>query len=1050
MKKLLLALLLLAANFGRGYAQQAPADYEAPRTAFADSINRVFAAVDKSRINSGILEEYGLQFIDHAPFTGTNGFTVDNQLDINRWRAIYGDLQGARINTNSASMVSLASANQALDLYARDAYVELPILHYNYHSIATDALSAGRIRSVNNRLFDVAEQNPYQLNSAFAVAASNAALPSANTSFVFRPDLFWTNTGRIVATLQADFADSGGFVVMNWNVPLPVSYTSSGAKDVRVRVSYTDGSIFESHLRVLSPAPVPQAKYAGVASLPSFTLTADKSFNGATASALISVEYGGQNKATPDPAVLDKPLIVVKGFDVSGILPTPNNFSPIDGRFNYLSFVKLSLNEGGINLSNGADLDGYDIVYVDFDNGVDYIQRNAFLLERVIRWVNQNKTGTQPNAMLAMSMGGLIAQYALCDIEQHPANTSYPHQVGLLITHDSPHQGANVPLSVQMSVRHLAGTVIRNPLPFSDDIKLVDRLPILGQARDALLSPAAQQLLRYQTTRQVTGLGFPGQVVAAQTSLYDSFQQEYQALLGSAKVPVGTPGQPCRVVASSNGSECGRGQPFEPYAELVRYSFNDNVANFKFLDGLTLFGTAASAAGYGLLTGLIGGPVAIAGAGLVGLVALGFTGAYDLTAEYRLNALPDQQQQSIYYVFARVNKRTRLFGLFRVQVTLLDFQGYSLASQLPIDSGSGGSIRLADYTQQLGGASALPVGIIKVSQFCFVPTHSALNIALTGSPALRAQYSPGTNVGTPFANFRTAARQNEGHVEFTALNSTWMLQELRQTPQMLSCLAFCQVNPVVSGPSTICSTGSTYSIPGLPAGTTVDWVLTTTTGVTLASGSGPTFTTAFLSGVPSHGTLQATIRSDCGEFSITKQLDVGVAISVSSIPDSRCGIVAQANIIGCENVVWIVNGTEQPIGTVNDGNREFFEYVNGRVTVALRGTNSCTGALITSRTVTKTGSTTGGRLCGARLAPLVTLYPNPAHEFVNVRVQNVDLAQPLTVRIFNNYGVQQLEQSSTGQETIRLKLHMLPAGLYLVHVIQNQSVLSRQQLQVEK
>ena len=112
---------------------------------------------------------------------------------------------------------------------------------------------------------------------------------------------------------------------------------------MRVRVSYTDGSIFESHLRVLSPAPVPQAKYAGVASLPSFTLTADKSFNGATASALISVEYGGQNKATPDPAVLDKPLIVVKGFDVSGILPTPNNFSPIDGRFNYLSFVKLSL-----------------------------------------------------------------------------------------------------------------------------------------------------------------------------------------------------------------------------------------------------------------------------------------------------------------------------------------------------------------------------------------------------------------------------------------------------------------------------------------------------------------------------------------------------------------------------------------------------------------------------------------------------------------------------------------------------------------------------------
>lgn len=80
-----------------------------PLTAFADSINRIFQAVDKSRVSSGILEEYGLQFIDHTPFTGTNGYSAANQLNINRWRAIYGDLRGARINNNAAAMPNLAA-----------------------------------------------------------------------------------------------------------------------------------------------------------------------------------------------------------------------------------------------------------------------------------------------------------------------------------------------------------------------------------------------------------------------------------------------------------------------------------------------------------------------------------------------------------------------------------------------------------------------------------------------------------------------------------------------------------------------------------------------------------------------------------------------------------------------------------------------------------------------------------------------------------------------------------------------------------------------------
>lgn len=423
MKHAIFSFLLVLASLGGSQAQRlggattqsvpggggtpAPPEYEAPITGFADAINTVFQSVDKSRVPSGILEEYGLQFIDHTPFTGTNGFTASNQLDINRWRALFGDLDGARINENSAGMQSLSAANQKLALYAKEPKVELPILHIDYHSIRTDALSSGRIQSINNRLYDVPGQDPYQGNTVFAVAAISTDLPSATPSFIFRPSLFFTNTGRTVATLQADFADGSGFVNMSWNVAQPVNYTSGGTKDVRVRVSYTDGSIFESHLLVVSPAPVPQSRYGEPGSIvDSFTLTADKSYNGEFASARITVGFGGLKKATPDPFRLDKPLIVVKGFDVSGIVPAVE-------RSTYPVFVQSidNIRNQGVLSAGLDDIDGYDLVYVDFNNGTDYIQRNAYLLETVIKWVNQNKTGTQPNAMLTMSMGGLVAQY---------------------------------------------------------------------------------------------------------------------------------------------------------------------------------------------------------------------------------------------------------------------------------------------------------------------------------------------------------------------------------------------------------------------------------------------------------------------------------------------------------------------------------------------------------------------------------------------------------------------------------------------------------------
>ena len=102
----------------------------------------------------------------------------------------------------------------------------------------------------------------------------------------------------------------------------------------------------------------------------------------------------------------------------------------------------------------------YDIIYVDWLNGVDDMRRNAELLETVIEWANTQKTdngSTEKNVVLGQSMGGVIARYALREMELENVD----HETRLYISHDAPHQGANVPYGLQFMARHARNDMYR-------------------------------------------------------------------------------------------------------------------------------------------------------------------------------------------------------------------------------------------------------------------------------------------------------------------------------------------------------------------------------------------------------------------------------------------------------------------------------------------------------------------------------------------------------------------------------------------------------------
>lgn len=146
--------------------------------------------------------------------------------------------------------------------------------------------------------------------------------------------------------------------------------------------------------------------------------------------------------------VLDKPIIVLDGFD-------PSDSRDIGALYASLSF-------GNQNMADILRNEGFDIVILNapqyttdgktINGGADYIQRNAMVLIAMIQQLNADKTGAEELVVFGPSMGGLIARYALSYMEAN----SLDSETRLYISFDSPHRGANIPISFQYLINYLA------------------------------------------------------------------------------------------------------------------------------------------------------------------------------------------------------------------------------------------------------------------------------------------------------------------------------------------------------------------------------------------------------------------------------------------------------------------------------------------------------------------------------------------------------------------------------------------------------------------
>lgn len=503
-----------------------------------DEMHLPFEHLDFSYTNTNILIDYGLEFSDLSAYSGATGSDTGSVSD---WRSIYASLQTGLIKDES-SFVTLDEVNELLD--DTDNLVDVPVLAFEYDRFDENAVTNGLFTVTDNQLYDVAgrSSSPYIKEQVYALAPEQSEFTKRTVEFRFRSDLYFTNKTVKVQYMLIDFGDGQGYQTVNWDESVEVYYSDNGTKTIRGVLIFTNWTYRYCNTEVVVDYTPTLKNYSSTADLVR-EVVAEKSYLGAFGRGTVSVAYGENNGG-----VLRKPLIIAEGFDPSRLLEDSEDYDYDQVRDDLLKDINLN------NLLESGNGDGYnyDLVFLNYDNGTDYIQRNAYLLEEVINWVNENKVGNEPNVVVGLSMGGLVARYALADMEQ---NGSEDHDTRLYISIDSPHRGANVPLSLQYLLEDMTELSILG-------VKMTDRVPELESGYKVLTSAAAQQMLVVQTS-------------PAGNQLHQQFMQKYQAM--------GYP-RNCKNIAVSNGSVCGAGQPFSP----GDYLFRLNSINIDLLTRLIL------------------------------------------------------------------------------------------------------------------------------------------------------------------------------------------------------------------------------------------------------------------------------------------------------------------------------------------------------------------------------------------------------------------------------------------------------------------------------
>ncbi|CAL2105130.1 conserved exported hypothetical protein [Tenacibaculum sp. 190524A02b] len=803
-------------------------------TNFAQQMNTLFGSLQKNKIPHGILLDMAMEFTDVPAVNGQ--LTNNNYISPRRLKEIQKTLFMGKITSQSNNLIPPDDLEEQWYKERAENHIALAGLYFKYARFVHNATTAGKLTYSNGKFYDryIGNRwlNPYETLSTFAMTAPIQVYTGLQIKVKLPQNIFYSNNAQQVQKIEADFADGKGYRRIHYNQLVTVNYAVEGNKIWKYKLTLTNGQVLYSHSKIkikkgkhfplINNTLVKHQKQQQACGLYSKDIVASKSYLGKHGKARIFIDDAGND------CKITKPLIVIEGWDVTTLLNPETKYSSED----YDKFIK-SIDESNSDLEDIIiNKHEYDLIFVNWDHGMDYIQRNALVVEEVIKWVNQQKAlsgSTEKNVIIGQSMGGVVSRYALRDMEQR----NLTHQVRLFVSHDAPQQGANIPLSIQYMYRNARNQLVKAPLYHV--VKLFTSNHTAHKYLTILDQPATSQLLVNRANNNYD----------LDNAMHINFYNELNAK--------GYPKQNgIRNIAISNGSECGTTQNFNAGEPLVQFSYHKSLSFLQDIASLFVFPAI------GGTLGLLVDP---------DFFKVGIMGAIPGNSKFDVN-LTDR---SLYpnggnniHSF-QVSYTKKILWLFSVKTHIVNKKiNQPHAINKHYDNFGGGYIGVGEY---VGKANI--GGLTMRDKFTIVPTPSALGISAANNTHFNKPYvgafPPTAPLNTPFDNFTTGFKgttntnnNNEKHLEFNARNGNWLAAELNtKNIYKTDCSAFCS-NVFITGKSLICNT-NTYSLIG---GITPQWTITKGNHLVTQSISGNQITLTRKPNVNGPVTLAAKVGSN--------------------------------------------------------------------------------------------------------------------------------------------------------------------------------------------
>ncbi len=539
LKRLFATFIFILAIVNVAYSQQ----YNSGNIANLNhQLRQMFTGIAPANPQRAFLYDMAVHFVDSVYLD----YDCTQNITLNDWYYLYEEMWHCAYDTTWFTRPdSIASKS----LQVPDYIVPIAVLNIDYNKIKEAALDTNLYFSfdtINNILSDLPNQpnSPYEVNKIFTASALKSSFSFLNPTFRITPDfIFHDSFNPINYNTQnhqfwVNFDDGNGFILFDPSVTTDyvIHYASSGTKTIIVKTT------FENKQEYLSSSTFTIQSNAKIMVEPTTQLN---ELEGLTVGVYESCAKTSLDK---------KAVIYLEGFDPFGIRSIQTIYTDM------------------IQTSEIAQLKnfGYDFYIVKWNFASDKIEKNAKYLEQFIDWLNcSGLYKNQQFVIIGESMGGLIARYALAEMENFgfqatcSASKDLNHNTRLLMTFDTPNEGANIPLAYQ----YLFDDKI-NPLP----VPTVLMSQLFGKYNQLLQSPSSREMLIYHINNN------------SGTSGCDNLRFQFLENLSN----VGSIPKRCKNVAYSNGSLLGI-QQFKDYGSMISRSPSDYFADYHSLMKMRIF-----------------------------------------------------------------------------------------------------------------------------------------------------------------------------------------------------------------------------------------------------------------------------------------------------------------------------------------------------------------------------------------------------------------------------------------------------------------------------